>query len=203
MNAMSTDQRKYQLKARAQRQLETRDRIVAATEALHREVGPARTTIAEVARRAGVQRLTVYNTFPKPEELFAACQQRFLSENPPPELVLPGVGDDPLRCLRTTLLRLYGWYRANQAMERNVHRDRQLIPELDALLRRTGDARLDAAAGAYAESIGPAGPGRAGVGAMVRLALDYRTWDMLAESGQSDREGARLFVEAVGCLAGR
>ncbi|MBA2357350.1 MAG: TetR family transcriptional regulator, partial [Actinobacteria bacterium] len=37
--------------------------MAAVTAALHEEVGPARTTIAEIARRAGVQRLTVYKNF--------------------------------------------------------------------------------------------------------------------------------------------
>ena len=60
---MSTETRKYSLKARAERQAETRRRIVEATAELHTEVGPAQTTVAEIARRAGVQRLTVYNNF--------------------------------------------------------------------------------------------------------------------------------------------
>jgi len=56
---MSSQIRKYELKARAEKQAETRRRIVEATLALHQEVGPARTTVAEIARRTGVQRLTV------------------------------------------------------------------------------------------------------------------------------------------------
>ena len=42
--------RKYELKARAEAQEETRRRIVGATVALHQEVGPAKTTISEVAK---------------------------------------------------------------------------------------------------------------------------------------------------------
>ncbi len=70
---MSTETRKYALKARAEKQAETRRRIVEATAALHTEVGPAQTTVAEIARRAGVQRLTVYNNFPDERQLFEAC----------------------------------------------------------------------------------------------------------------------------------
>ena len=70
MNAMSSESRKYELKARAEKQADTRRRIVEATSELHEEVGPARTTVAEIARRAGVQRLTVYNNFPNETELF-------------------------------------------------------------------------------------------------------------------------------------
>src|SRR3954469_20083307 len=76
--------RKYELKKRAERQAETRRRIVEATEELHRTVGPARTTISEIAERAGVQRLTVYNHFPEERELFAACSAHFMAEVPPP-----------------------------------------------------------------------------------------------------------------------
>ncbi|MCY7302061.1 MAG: TetR/AcrR family transcriptional regulator, partial [Thermoleophilia bacterium] len=38
-----------------------------------RTVGPAATQISEIARRAGVQRVTVYNHFPDEASLFAAC----------------------------------------------------------------------------------------------------------------------------------
>ncbi len=57
-------ERTYTLKQRAERQAQTRRRITEATVELHRTVGPARTTISEIAKRAGVQRLTVYNHFP-------------------------------------------------------------------------------------------------------------------------------------------
>src|SRR5256885_16836927 len=81
---MSSETRTYELKARAEKQAETRRRIVEATAALHTEVGPARTTVAEIARRAGVQRLTVYNNFPEERELFEACGAYWLAGNPPP-----------------------------------------------------------------------------------------------------------------------
>ena len=51
--------RTYQKKKRAEREAETRRRIVEATVALHTSVGPARTTISAVAAKAGVQRHTV------------------------------------------------------------------------------------------------------------------------------------------------
>ena len=65
--------RKYELKQRAERVEETRRRIVEATSGLHLERGPAAASIAEIARRAGVQRRTVYNHFPDDSTLFEAC----------------------------------------------------------------------------------------------------------------------------------
>ena len=46
--------RKYDMTLRAEQQAETRQRIVAAVVALHREVGPAQTTVSAIAERAGV-----------------------------------------------------------------------------------------------------------------------------------------------------
>ena len=47
-----SEQRKYELRKRAERLADTRRRITEATVELHRTVGPAATQINEVARRA-------------------------------------------------------------------------------------------------------------------------------------------------------
>ena len=77
--------RKYQLKARAESERQTRARIVQATMELHKEVGPAKTTVAEIARRAGVTRLTVYNHFSEDSALFSACQAHWMGLHPLPD----------------------------------------------------------------------------------------------------------------------
>ncbi|MEJ2258450.1 MAG: TetR/AcrR family transcriptional regulator [Woeseiaceae bacterium] len=64
--------RKYKMKKRARDQERTREKIVAATVALHGSVGPKNTSISAVAKNAGVQRLTVYRHFPDEESLFLA-----------------------------------------------------------------------------------------------------------------------------------
>ena len=51
--------RKYELKRRAERQDETRLRIIEATIELHQTIGPYATTFSDVAERAGVGRVTV------------------------------------------------------------------------------------------------------------------------------------------------
>jgi AcrR family transcriptional regulator len=170
--------RKYELKARAEKQADTRRRITEATVALHEEVGPARTTVAEVARRAGVTRLTVYNNFPEERELFAACQGHWLERHPPPEL-------DPSQGLEQVLDALYGWYRDTARMAENVRRDRAHVPELDALMSETGDVRM----AQLAEALGG--------GPMIALALDFWTWRRLAAEGVSDAEAASLMARAA------
>lgn len=196
---MSTQKRKYELKARAEGQRQTRERIVAATLALHEEVGPARTTVADIARRAGVQRLTVYKAFPDPRDLFAACQGRFLGGNPQPDLA-PSSGEDPMTGLEAALTKLFAWYRTTEAMERNVHRDRHLVPALDALMADTGDVWLSALAEVYATALARGKPSPP-IRALIRLALEFRTWELFAHEGMSDRSIAHLLSRAIECVA--
>lgn len=200
---MSSDRGRYQLKARALRQQQTRERIVAATAALHEEVGPARTTVAEIARRAGVERLTVYSNFPELKDLLGACQGHFLAGHPPPEIAPTGRGEGQLRRLERALAELYRWYRANQAMERHVHHDRHLVPELDELMRQNADPRLVAAAAAYGEALGEDHEHQEAVRRLVQVGLEFRTWELLADSGAGDAEIARLFRQAVGCIGSK
>src|SRR3712207_3871494 len=112
--------RKYELKARAEGQAQTRRRITEATVELHRTVGPAQTTISAIAERAGVQRLTVYRHFPTEEELFAACSAHWLAGSPPPDPAeWAGIADRRER-LRSALEAIYAWYRANEGMLANT-----------------------------------------------------------------------------------
>jgi AcrR family transcriptional regulator len=149
--------------------------------ALHQEVGPAKTTVAEVARRAGVTRLIVYNNFPEERELFAACQGHWLELHPLPRL-------DPSEGAEAVLRSLYAWYRETARMAENVRRDRAVLPALDALMRDTADARTSA----LADALG----GRP----LVALALDFWTWRRLSAEGLEDDEAAALMARVV--LAG-
>jgi AcrR family transcriptional regulator len=199
VSSVSIQFRTYRLKARAERQDETKRRIVAATAALHEEVGPARTTIAEIARRAGVERLTVYNHFSDISKLFQACQAHFLAGHPPPDITPRGrVG--ALDRLEQALIDLYAWYRANEAMERNVHRDRRLVPALDALLSDTVDRHHAQAASAYSELLAASLSGRAAARSLLLLGFEFGTWERLTGDGATDAEIARLFRRAVAAV---
>jgi AcrR family transcriptional regulator len=187
---MSSEKRTYRQRARAERQAETRRRIAAATAALHEEVGPARTTTAEIARRAGVQRATVYANFPGERDLFAACQGHFLGANPPPDLGSALALADPGERLAAVLTGHYGWYRRTRRMSENVRRDRAGMPALDALLVESVDARMTGLADALAPGGGPRR-------ALVALALDFWTWHRLDAEGLDDDQAAALMAAAV------
>jgi AcrR family transcriptional regulator len=198
---MSSQRRRYTLKARAEQQAETRRRIVEATAALHEEVGPARTTVAEIARRAGVQRLTVYNNFPDEKELFAACGDHWLAQNPPPDLYGVFAIEDPAERLRAVLRLFYGWYRNTARASQNMQRDRLVMPALDAVMRIRMDQELSNLVDTLAAGFAPAAHSTKGLRATVALALDFWTWRRLSKEGLSDDAAADLMVDSAKAAA--
>jgi AcrR family transcriptional regulator len=197
---MSSQKRPYELKARAERQRETRARIVDATVELHEELGPARTTVAEIARRAGVTRLTVYNHFPEDSALFAACQGEFLSRHPPPDLGPALALEDPRERVCAALCALYAGYRVSEPMTSKVLRDRSALPALDELMARTGDAAMATLADALTAGFGARGTRAARLHAAVALALDFWTWQRLTREGLGDDEAADLMAGLVAAV---
>jgi AcrR family transcriptional regulator len=77
--------RTYRLGKRAETQAETRDRIVAATLRLYREVGVAGATVPAVARAADVAPATVRNHFPDPGDLAGAAAEAILADSGMPD----------------------------------------------------------------------------------------------------------------------
>jgi len=197
---MSSETRSYELKGRAERQLQTRRRIVDATVALHEELGPARTTIAEIARRAGVQRLTVYNHFPEESDLFAACQGQFLAQHPPPDFGPALALGDPASRVQAALDTLYRSYRARGAMAVNVQRDRGALPALDELMARTADAGLEALGQALVAPFGAQGAKARRLQVVLALALDFWTWHRLEREGLDDVAAAELMAGLVAAV---
>lgn len=192
---MSTQKRRYELKARAEAQQATRARIAAAAAALHEEVGVAKTTVADIARRAGVQRLTVYNHFPDLEALLPACSAHWLAEHPLPDLEPAFALADPAERLRAVLASLYGWYRENAPMQRRMRGERATVPELDAWMAQSSDVLLAQLAADLA-----AGFDRPDAKALAALALDFWTWQRLDREGLDDAAAAELMVDVVrGC----
>lgn len=74
------------MRKRADDVARTRDRIVQATVQLHGTIGFAATTVAGIARQAGVTRLTVYRHFPEVEDLYAACKAHWTEQQQRPNV---------------------------------------------------------------------------------------------------------------------
>jgi AcrR family transcriptional regulator len=197
MNTMSSETRKYELKARAQSQRETRDRIARAAAELHEEKGVAQTTVAEIARRAGVSRLTVYNHFADLSELLPACSAHYASLHPPPDFETALALDDPVERARAALSGLYGWYRETEPMTSKLFSDRVAVPELDRFMRRNGDRRREALADELVAGFGARGRRAERLRALMGLALDFWTWQRLTREGLDDESAADVVAQAV------
>ena len=185
-----SEKRKYELKKRAERLADTRRRITEATVELHRTVGPAATHLSEVARRAGVQRMTVYNHFPDDTALLTACSAHWRALHPAPDLAAWRAVEDPGARLRLGLCQLYGWYRETDPMTANVLRDAQVLPALRSILEGGLLRYLDQAGKVLTEALGARGRRRQKIDAAARAAIDLHTWRALAPLG--DAEAADL-----------
>jgi len=126
--------RRYELKKRAEVQAETRRRIVDATIELHRTVGPLAATVAAIAERAGVSRLTVYRHFPEEVELLRACTSGYHLAHPPPDPTPWLAIDDPRRRLEVALRDLYAYFAANEPMLANGMDAYGVMPALQRAL---------------------------------------------------------------------
>ncbi|HEX5465139.1 MAG TPA: helix-turn-helix domain-containing protein [Candidatus Limnocylindrales bacterium] len=216
--------RPYRLRKRAAAQAETHRRIVEAASELHRTIGPAATTISEVARRAGVQRVTVYDHFPDDGALFGACSAHWRELHPAPDLAAWHAIGDPGHRLRRGLRELYAWYRETEPMTANILRDAEVLPALQEILDHGLGAWLEAAVTTLAEpfadgtqvSVHGSQPSAASVqasargsqpsgghadrlprrlAAALRLATAFGTWRTLSALG--DDEAAELMATFV------
>jgi AcrR family transcriptional regulator len=203
VNAMSTQIRKYELKARAESQRETHDRIVRAAVELHGEKGVANTTVAEIARRAGVTRLTVYNHFADLSELLPACSAHYDSLHPMPDLGGVLALADSGERVRGVLALLYGWYRENEPMYAKLFSDRATVPELDRFMGQSIDRMLDELAGDLVAAFRARGRRAQRIAALIRLALDFWTWHRLAREGLDGEAAADLMAAAVASEGGK
>ena len=175
--------RPYTLRRRADSQAATRQRIIEATVGLHLDVGPAATQIAEVARRAGVQRATVYKHFPAEGELFAACSAHWRSLHPMPDTAVWQSIAEPGARLRKGLADVYAWYRETRPMTANVLRDAQSLPALAAIIGGGLLKNLDRLADVLVEPIGARGARAERVRIAARAAIDFGFWQVVEPLG--------------------
>ena len=166
--------RKYELKRRADRQAETRSRIVAATVELHTSVGPARTTISAIADRAGVQRHTVYAHFPDERALFQACSAHWRELHPLPDKTGWEEIADPADRLRSGLENVYRWYEVVADDLAIFSRDAGVHAPTAELV-----ARREQALASLGDTLAGGWPRRRAVRAAIGHALEFETWRSL------------------------
>ena len=181
------------MRRRAEQVDQTRQRIVEATVELHGSVGPAATTIAAIADRAGVTRLTVYRHFPDEAALFGACSAHWVSRQQLPD---PGAWSqigDPAARLRAGLADLYRFYRAGAGMLTCIYRDFGALPEEHQQVLRDQEALFGEV---LAAPFGGADDERRRLRAVIGHAISFWTWHSLClDQGLTD-------AEAVGAMTG-
>ena len=196
MSRESPPKRKYELKKRAEEMAETRLRITEAAIELHGTVGPSRTTLSAVAKRAGVERRTLYRHFPTEADLFAACSTHYFAANPWPDLANWRAIRDPQQRLERALDELYAYYERTEPMFSNVLRDAELVD-----IARDAVAPLHAYLEEAAEIliIGRQVRGRRRqlLGGAVRHALAFSTWRSLSTNGIGRSDAATLITALV------
>ncbi len=189
--------RRYRMTDRARQMDETRRRITETAVELHEEVGPSETTVAEIARRAGVQRATIYRHFPDEAALLAACSDHWLQRHTPPDPARWTSIADPEERTRTALRELYGYYRKTEPMTGNVLRDAARIPALAELLQTSLVPFLDGVSALLADAWSTAedGDGPAWERATLRHAAEFTTWRSLTtQEGIDDRAAVELVI---------
>jgi AcrR family transcriptional regulator len=194
--------RPYELKKRAERQEQTRLRIVEAAVALHGEVGPARTTVSAIAERAGVERHTYYRHFPDERSLFLACSGHFTALHPLPDPAPLRAISDPHARLRRGLAEVYAYYARHEGLFANITRDAAVhAPTAEAHALRTRP-QVEAIRAALAVGLA-AGRNRSRTLAALDVALDFATWETLTAGNRlTDRAAANLMARMVGCSVG-
>ena len=189
--------RSYTMTRRAERQAETRRRIVEAAVALHGSFGPALTTLSMVAERAGVQRHTLYSHFPDERSLFLACSGLVAERDPLPDAEPWRAVADRRERLRAGLRAVYAWYGRNAELAACVLRD----GERHALTKEMIELRFGPHFLAYRDVLGAdLGPEQR---AVLGLMLGFHAWRALVREGGLEQEAAiEVAVRAIECTGG-
>jgi AcrR family transcriptional regulator len=188
------------MRKRAERQDATRQKIVEATVALHEERGLIRTTVSDVAARAGVERATVYRHFPDERSLIAACTTHYFQRHPPPDPQQWLRIRDPEARLRTGLAEIYAFHRRTERMISSTVPDlpqhpvaREVVAPMFAHWQRVHEvlvAGWDTTEG---------NPGA--IAAAVGHAIAFSTWQSLVrELGVDEAEAVEMMVMLARCL---
>jgi AcrR family transcriptional regulator len=198
----STPRRRYEKKARAAKEQETRQRIVDAALELHGTLGPARTSISAIAERAGVRRATVYRHFPDERSLFLGCSGAWRERHPLPDPATWADIAEPGARLEAALDALYGWYEDAEPMLTAVLRDVEAVPVV-AEIQAGRVAYLTGIEDGLATGWGARGKAARRLRAAIGLALDFVTWRTLHDRGLGRAEASAVMAAAVRAAAAR
>lgn len=185
--------RPYEKRRRAEHERATHRKILDAALSVIAESGAAALTISAVARRAGVQRLTVYRHFPD-DSLLDACASLQAERHPLPDPAEWAAIADPERRLRKALRRIYSHYRESAGYLAAIHGagNSTILP----------DDYLESVVATVIAGWKVRGKHEALLDATLQHVIRFETWRSLTtDGGLDDRAGARLATRWVRAIA--
>jgi AcrR family transcriptional regulator len=200
---MTDQKRPYRMKARAELQERTRQRITESAAELHGTLGPSRTSLSAVAKHAGVRRSTLYRHFPDEAALFVACSGHWMSQHPLPDLEAWSAVSDPGERLRLALTEMYAYYAETEAMLANLLRD---VDVMDAVRQQFAHFLdyMEAARGTLLVGRRERGRSAQRVRAAIGHALAFTTWrSLVREQGCTGTEAVEMMCGLAGPCAKR
>jgi len=171
--------RAYRLGKRAETQLATRRRIVEAAVDLHGSLGPARTSVAQIADRAGVQRHTFYAHFPDERSLMMACSGLSLERDPLPDPEAWLWTPPGSRRLEQGLGEIYAWFERNEQLAACVLRDADHHQPTQEVVALRMTPVFERAAAVLGEGLNPRAR------ELLAVALDFGGWRALARASSA------------------
>jgi AcrR family transcriptional regulator len=190
--------RPYQSAVRAERALQTRDRLVSAGQELFLGDGWTPTTMTQVAAAAGVARPTVYLHFATKLDLLTACIDASLSAvavRLRPDYQAMGTGTLPQRAA-TAGRWLRDAYQRSAAIQRVLDHAAVSTPEAAQTKARLDQRRHDEFANACRLVLGDPLPPEALVDEIWALG-SREMWFMLADRGWTPQEWETWFVRML------
>lgn len=187
------EKRQYKLRKRAETLEATRLKIVEAAVELHQEIGPRATTISAIAKRAGVQRLTVYRHFPDETAVFQACTAKWLQEHPLPEPAIWSQLNEPQERVKAALDSFYKYYGETCDMWQAASRDENDVPALKApmeAVRQYLDGISEDLVKAFTRKPLPEQLMRT----TIRHAVSFATWQSLQDLGLDETAKLKLVL---------
>ena len=156
--------------------------------------------MSAVAKRAGVERRTLYRHFPTEAELFVACSTHYFTANPWPDLASWRAIRDPHERLGHALDVLFAYYERTEPMFSNVLRDADLVDVArDAVVPL--HAYLDEATEVLTVGRSLRGHRRRLFTGAVRHAVAFSTWQSLTGSGIAHADAVVLVSALVEAAA--
>lgn len=194
--------RSYRQTNRAEQVAETRRRLVEAAIKLHTTIGPARTSLSQVARAAGVSRPTLYAHFPDEAALLRACTFHSLAADPPPDPQTWAEVTSAEERVRRGLAELYDYFERNESLTANILKDMYTVPamkELNVPILEAAFTQMGEILAAGFEDRTEAVRQRRR--AAVAVALSFGTWQVLVRQRGLTRSRAvdvmAEFIEGV------